>query len=208
MRSARKMAVREARSPYGGPARRSRANSDVVSNQALQKELHRLSARFTIGARNDASELEASRAAASFAPGVRSRDQGSLIDLAAPIGGPLASAIDEPGAPLEGGVRADMEEHFGVPLGDVRVHAGPKAGRLADSLGASAFTHGRDIVFGKGRKPNSDALTAQEGRMSCSRAAAVVPSGCPLARSLVLSSAALPPAMACRRACSRSTYIR
>jgi outer membrane protein OmpA-like peptidoglycan-associated protein len=66
------------------------------------------------------------------------------------------------GAPLDRDLRAEMEGHFGVPLGDVRVHTGPRAAGLAASLGARAFTHGRDIVFGEGRGPGADALTAHE----------------------------------------------
>jgi outer membrane protein OmpA-like peptidoglycan-associated protein len=135
-----------------------------VSNQALQRHLQRgRRAPFTVSARNDASEHEASRAAASFAPGAGASDHRAVRTApAGPAASPIANAIGDSGAPLEGSVRADMEAHFGVPLGDVRTHAGPRAGQLAASLGAQAFTHGRHIVFGPGRSPGSDALTAHE----------------------------------------------
>jgi outer membrane protein OmpA-like peptidoglycan-associated protein len=141
----------------------SRARSDGASNQAMQRALRRDARRsFTVGARNDASEIEASRAAASFAPGVGGRDLSLTPAPAGPRASPMASAVGEAGAALDGAVRADMEAHFGAPLGDVRVYTGPKADGLAASLGARAFTQGRDIVFGEGRKPGSDALTAHE----------------------------------------------
>ena len=150
---------REKRSDHG----RARNPSDGTGNQSLQRALRRdARTSFTLDARNDSSEREASRAAASFAPGAGPRDRGSPTTSGGAGPSAIANAVGEPGAPLDGAVRADMEAHFGVPLGDVRVHAGPKADGLAASLGARAFTHGRDIVFGEGRKPGSDALTAHE----------------------------------------------
>lgn len=141
----------------------SRARSDGTGNQALQWALRRdARTSFTVGARDDASEIEASRAAASFAPGAGGRDRSLTAAPAGAGASPIASAVGEAGAPLDGAVRADMEAHFGAPLGDVRVHTGPKADGLAASLGARAFTQGRDIVFGDGRKPGSDVLTAHE----------------------------------------------
>jgi outer membrane protein OmpA-like peptidoglycan-associated protein len=141
----------------------SRARSDGTGNQALQWALRRdARTSFTVGARSDTSEIEASRAAASFAPGAGGRGRSLTAAPAGAGASPIATAAGEAGAPLDGAVRADMEAHFGVQLGDVRVHAGPKADRLTASLGARAFTQGRDIVFGEGRKPGSDALTAHE----------------------------------------------
>jgi hypothetical protein len=51
------------------------------------------------------------------------------------------------GRPLEPAVRESMEDRFGEAFGDVRVHVGPDADRAARSLGAHAYTVGRDIVF-------------------------------------------------------------
>jgi hypothetical protein len=45
---------------------------------------------------------------------------------------------------LDGGVRQTMESRFGHDFGEVRVHDGAQAG-------VSAFTQGRDVVFGPGR---------------------------------------------------------
>ncbi|MCV2395179.1 DUF4157 domain-containing protein [Actinotalea sp. M2MS4P-6] len=70
------------------------------------------------------------------------------------------------GAPLPGAVRRRMETGFGANLGHVRVHDGPAAGRLSASMGAEAFTTGRDIFFGAGRyepgTPGGDQVLAHE----------------------------------------------
>jgi hypothetical protein len=47
--------------------------------------------------------------------------------------------------------RAQMEARFGHDFRNVRVHTGPEAAAKARSLGAAAFTLGRDLVFGAGR---------------------------------------------------------
>lgn len=52
------------------------------------------------------------------------------------------------GVPLASGVRAKMEASFGETLTDVRLHDGPAAQRSARSLGARAYTVGRDVVLG------------------------------------------------------------
>ncbi len=44
-----------------------------------------------------------------------------------------------------------MEGRFGTDLGHLRVHTGPQAAASARSVGARAFTVGRDVVFGAGR---------------------------------------------------------
>jgi Domain of unknown function (DUF4157) len=54
-----------------------------------------------------------------------------------------------PGQPLDGGSGGFMEAQFGAGLSAVRVHTDSSAARLADMLGAKAFTAGRDIVFGE-----------------------------------------------------------
>ncbi|MFI2508912.1 DUF4157 domain-containing protein [Streptomyces sp. NPDC018972] len=48
-------------------------------------------------------------------------------------------------APLEHGLRLDLEGRFGTELGSVRVHTGPGADADARRLGAAAFTAGQDI---------------------------------------------------------------
>ena len=48
------------------------------------------------------------------------------------------------------GVRGRMEHGFGRSFEDVRIHADGSSARLSDSIDARAFTHGRDIYFGRG----------------------------------------------------------
>lgn len=61
------------------------------------------------------------------------------------------------GAPLDHGVRARFEPRFGFDFSDVRVHSGREAAGAALSLGARAFTVGRDIFFGAGEYQPSTA---------------------------------------------------
>jgi hypothetical protein len=50
------------------------------------------------------------------------------------------------GAPLDTGTRGLMETHLGHDFSDVRIHTGDAATRSAESLGAQAYTVGRDVV--------------------------------------------------------------
>lgn len=60
--------------------------------------------------------------------------------------------------PLEGSVRAQMETRFGAEFGAVRIHADAPAAESARTIGAAAYTVGRDIVFGASRyQPHSGA---------------------------------------------------
>ncbi len=55
------------------------------------------------------------------------------------------------GRPLDRASREFFEPRFGRDFGDVRVHSDTKAARSAAAVDASAYTVGRDIVFGAGR---------------------------------------------------------
>ena len=54
------------------------------------------------------------------------------------------------GSPLPASVRDFAEPRFGQDFGGVRVHTGGEAARAARSMGARAFTSGRDVVFAEG----------------------------------------------------------
>jgi hypothetical protein len=61
------------------------------------------------------------------------------------------------GYPLPAPVRGFFEQQLDYDFGGVRVHDGPDAAESAFSLGARAYTYGRDIVFGAGEYlPGSD----------------------------------------------------
>lgn len=90
-----------------------------------------------------------------------------------PEGGPLPEAVDDAiaarrgaGAALAGGVREEMEEALGTELAGVRVHTGAEADTLSRSLGARAFTTGRDVFFRTGEfapsTPSGRRLLAHE----------------------------------------------
>jgi hypothetical protein len=62
------------------------------------------------------------------------------------------------GAPLGPHTRAVMEDRFGQPFEDVRIHSDGAAAEAARHIRAHAFTTGRDIYFGQGRyEPHSSA---------------------------------------------------
>ncbi|MCH7624646.1 MAG: DUF4157 domain-containing protein [Chloroflexi bacterium] len=54
------------------------------------------------------------------------------------------------GEALPDALRASMESAFGADFSGVRVHTGPDADALNDSMSARAFTTGQDIFFKKG----------------------------------------------------------
>ena len=54
------------------------------------------------------------------------------------------------GRPLPSQTRATMEPAFGHDLGHVRIHDDPAAAAAARSIGARAFTRGRDVYFAHG----------------------------------------------------------
>lgn len=71
-----------------------------------------------------------------------------------------------PGAPLPPETRQRLEASYGRSLGEVRVHADEAAHRLADEVGATAFSIGSDLGFAReAYRPGTaagDALIAHE----------------------------------------------
>ena len=62
-----------------------------------------------------------------------------------------------PGRTLDPQTRGFMEARFGHDFGRVRIHSDGRAAESARALNASAYTVGRDIVFGAGKfAPASD----------------------------------------------------
>lgn len=64
------------------------------------------------------------------------------------------------GAPLDPGLRQDMEGRFGSDFSGVRVHADGAAQRSAQEIDARAYTAGNHVVFGAGQF----APASREGR--------------------------------------------
>jgi hypothetical protein len=86
---------------------------------------------------------------------IQAKRESDAVTIESPgAAGRLRGDIDQArggGTPLAEPVRSRMEAAFGADLGGVRVHTGGRAAELASSLGALAFTTGRDIFFGDGR---------------------------------------------------------
>jgi hypothetical protein len=113
-----------------------------------------IQAKREAGATDDPLEREADRVAREVMTGAIAR-QPRL--RAAPTGEPLPEqGMVSPdgfrgrGDPLPAPVRGFFEQRFDHDFTGVRVHHGPDAASSARSLGASAYTYGRDIVFGAG----------------------------------------------------------
>jgi len=69
----------------------------------------------------------------------------------------MEAALASPAQPLDGATRTVMESRFGWNFGSVRIHAGGQAAIAAARLGANALTVGRDVVFGAGWSPSTEA---------------------------------------------------
>lgn len=72
---------------------------------------------------------------------------------AGPLAPEIAGEIEQArhgGAPLPGGVRAEMEAGLGADLSPVRVHNDNRADQLNRSVRAEAFTTGTDVFFRSG----------------------------------------------------------
>jgi hypothetical protein len=117
--------------------------------------------KLEVGASNDPLEIDADRVAdrvmAMRAPGAAKAAPVAVQRAGPASGGRSASApasvervLASPGQPLEPGLRSDMEGRFGHGFSDVRIHRGHDAERSARDIDASAYTVGRDIVFGAG----------------------------------------------------------
>lgn len=59
--------------------------------------------------------------------------------------------LRSPGQPLDATARAFFEPRFGRDFDNVRIHADARAADSAAAVGASAYTVGRDVVFGRDR---------------------------------------------------------
>ena len=64
--------------------------------------------------------------------------------------GLVHDVLRSPGRPLDAPTRAFFEPRFGRDFAAVRIHDDGQAAASARSVGALAYTVGRDIVFGTG----------------------------------------------------------
>jgi Domain of unknown function (DUF4157) len=93
------------------------------------------------------------------------RDEGASGTAAESDPSAVASQLGG-GASLDSRVRGRMENAYGYDFSNVRVHTDGRAAALSSSLGARAFTVGRDVAFGASEyrpgTPSGDALIAHE----------------------------------------------
>jgi lysozyme family protein len=130
----------------------------LIGNQAVQQLVQ---AKLEAGCPQDTYERTADRVAghvvdgdAASTPSPR-REEGAgegQISLTAksPSSAGLLRGLGV-GKPLSPPVRALMESRFGCDFGSVRVHTGAQAAQSAQTVGARAYTAGRDVVFGAGQ---------------------------------------------------------
>jgi Domain of unknown function (DUF4157) len=90
------------------------------------------------------------------------------------------------GEPLGAETQGRLEQHFGVDLADVRVHANTEAAESARSLDALAYTAGRDIYFAPGMYAPSNSTGEH---LLAHEVAHVVQQGSGLEPSIALKSA-------------------
>ncbi|GAB3033155.1 hypothetical protein GCM10025298_22600 [Natronobiforma cellulositropha] len=83
---------------------------------------------------------------------MRSVEAQAESDLAGETATPdvVRRVISQPGKPLEGPVREEMEQRMGDSFSDVLLHTGPDAAKAASALEARAFTTGNHVVFNRG----------------------------------------------------------
>ena len=62
----------------------------------------------------------------------------------------IKAVKQEPGQPLGGQIRRQMESRLDYDLGSARIHTGSRAEESARALGAKAYTLGGHIAFGRG----------------------------------------------------------
>ncbi|MEK3726022.1 eCIS core domain-containing protein [Paenibacillus sp. FSL H8-0034] len=55
------------------------------------------------------------------------------------------------GSKMDGNTLSGMEQAFGADFGDVSIHHDSEAGDISRSIGAQAFTQGKDVFFGNGK---------------------------------------------------------
>ncbi|MGO9618559.1 MAG: DUF4157 domain-containing protein [Bryobacteraceae bacterium] len=80
---------------------------------------------------------------------VQRKAESNAAVLANPL--PVNDALQSAGRPLDRETRRLMGSRFGFDFSKVRIHTDSQAAASAKGIGASAYTHGNDVVFGTGR---------------------------------------------------------
>jgi outer membrane protein OmpA-like peptidoglycan-associated protein len=137
----------------------------TIQRQPLEEEEEEpIQTKLTVGGPNDEYEREADRVADQIqrADSARSRTALSPLSRSSTLGAAVEKGIRAKrgsGRPLPSETRLQMESNFGEDFSRVRIHNDPEANEMSQTLGANAFTNGRDIFFGR----NKFAPGRQEG---------------------------------------------
>lgn len=147
----------------GAGARAVQAKLEVgAPDDEHEREADRVAARVTSDPPGGAPPLSPLTRSATVARRARRVDEGSAEVREATT----PQEVHGPGDALPGTVRAYFEPRLERDLGGVRVHRGAEAEASAHSLGARAYTVGRDVVFGAGQyapdTPDGRRLMAHE----------------------------------------------
>lgn len=133
------------------------APSSDAGAQALQKRVYARATYDSAAERfaRDREGLASGSPHAQDGSNAVATTRGEVESRAIPAG--LVESALSGGRQLETSTRAEYESRFGVDFSRVKVHTGESAARSADALGASAYTVGHDIVFGRGMfRPESN----------------------------------------------------
>ena len=130
----------------GAPCPKCRGEDDIQMKPLAEQITPLVQRQETVTEEQEDAELVQAKPA-SGAGGALGTGADSAV--AAPQGG---------GQPLPASERAFFEPRFGVDFGGVRIHQGSRAAEATRSIGARAYTLGRDVVFGRGEyRPESGA---------------------------------------------------
>jgi Domain of unknown function (DUF4157) len=113
----------------------------TVGNQAVQRLLES-----STNVRGDLSEQEADQTAERVLP------RPEPVTGTSEQGGVSSRGIESGDRALSSRERSFFEPRFGHDFSQVRIHANARSGEMADALNAEAFTVGRDIYFGAGKR--------------------------------------------------------
>lgn len=149
----------------------------AAGNRAVSELIAGAQAKLKVGAVTDPLERDADAVAEEVVRTIRGGGgAGSLGDHVqrranggGDSGGEMAAGTDAAieaarggGQPLPADTRTAVEDAFGADFSDVRVHTGPEAKALSESIGAEAFTVGSDIFFAGGLPGATDSLLSHE----------------------------------------------
>jgi hypothetical protein len=142
---------------------------ELIAVQQQQQKIQKKS--LEVNHPDDPDEREADEVSRKVMNGESSEihGSGSVINRkgsgAPPVTSDFQSQLNsskDGGQSLPEDVQQEMGSQMGADLSAVKVHTGPAANKMSESINAKAFTHGQDIYFGAGHSPENKELLAHE----------------------------------------------